>query len=162
MSAVSKSFARRIFLRGLRSFAAGSLELIENGETLRFGGAGPLCATVVVHHQRFYRRALFGGDVGLGESWMDGDWSSPDLVSVVRLAVRNLASLEKQNAVWNAFSRALEALRHPAQHSRALRFEQRLLPLVSRPRHDVFLRLLQRRGRFTGSGPVSEAGSHLP
>jgi len=32
--------------------------------------------------------AVLGGDVGMGESWMDGDWSSPDLVSVVRLAVR--------------------------------------------------------------------------
>jgi cyclopropane-fatty-acyl-phospholipid synthase len=67
---------------------------------------------VVVHDERFYRRAVFGGDVGLGESWMDGDWSSPDLVSVVRLAVRNLVALETQNRFLSAFSRAFDALRH--------------------------------------------------
>jgi cyclopropane-fatty-acyl-phospholipid synthase len=30
-----------------------------------------------------------GGDVALGESYMDGDWSSPDLTAVVRVAVRH-------------------------------------------------------------------------
>jgi hypothetical protein len=42
---------------------------------------------------------------------MDGDWSSPDLVSVVRLAVRNLARLEKQNRALSACRRGFDALR---------------------------------------------------
>jgi cyclopropane-fatty-acyl-phospholipid synthase len=43
---------------------------------------------------------------------MDGDWSSPDLVSVVRLAVRNLARIDGENRLLNAFSRGLDTLRH--------------------------------------------------
>lgn len=35
---------------------------------------------------------------------MDGDWSSPDLVSVVRLAVRNLDRLERKNGFLSAVS----------------------------------------------------------
>ena len=33
----------------------------------------------VVHDKRFYRSLVFGGSLGLGESYMRGDWSSPDL-----------------------------------------------------------------------------------
>jgi cyclopropane-fatty-acyl-phospholipid synthase len=43
---------------------------------------------------------------------MDGDWSSPDLVSVVRLAVRNLARIDSQNCLLNAFSRGMDTLLH--------------------------------------------------
>jgi len=107
------SFAKSIFLQSLKSLQAGSLELISNGRAWEFGVRGsPLRATVVVHNDRFFQRALLGGDVALGEAWMDGDWSSPDLVAVVRLAVRNLARLEDQNRFLSAFSRAFDAVRH--------------------------------------------------
>jgi cyclopropane-fatty-acyl-phospholipid synthase len=89
------------------------LELISDGRTWHFGESGhPLRALVVVHHDRFFARALLGGDVALGEAWMDGDWSSPDLVAVVRLAVRNLAPLEQQNRLLSALSRVFDTLRH--------------------------------------------------
>ena len=91
----------------------GSLELISNDHTWEFGEPGsPLRATVAVHNDRFFECALFGGDVAMGEAWMDGDWSSPDLVSVIRLAVRNLARLGEQNRLLSAFSRVADTLRH--------------------------------------------------
>jgi cyclopropane-fatty-acyl-phospholipid synthase len=113
MNTLLTSFAKRIFLRGLERLRGGSLELISDGRTWRFGEAGhPLRALVVVHHDGFFVRALLGGDVALGEAWMDGDWSSPDLVAVVRLAVRNLAPLEQQNRLLSAASRGFDTLRH--------------------------------------------------
>lgn len=113
MSTLLTSLAKKIFLKSLESLRGGSLELISNGRTWEFGEpASLLRAIVVVHNDRFFHRALFGGDVALGEAWMDGDWSSPDLVSVVRLAVRNLARLEAQHGLLSAFRRGLDALRH--------------------------------------------------
>jgi len=113
MSALLTSLCKRVFLRSLVSLRGGSLQLISNGRFWQFGELGALLrATVLVHRDRFFRRALLGGDVALGESWMDGDWSSPDLVAVVRLAVRNLARLEKSHRLLSAFSRAFDALRH--------------------------------------------------
>lgn len=113
MSTVLNSFAKSIFLRSLESLRGGSLELISNGRTWEFGDpGGPLRAVVAVHDDRFFKRALFGGDVAFGESWMDGDWSSPDLVAVVRLAVRNLARLDEKQGLLSAFSRGVDALRH--------------------------------------------------
>jgi cyclopropane-fatty-acyl-phospholipid synthase len=107
------SVARKLFLKGLESVCGGSVELVANGRTHEFGEpGGGLRATVVVHDDRFFRRALFGGDVGIGESWMDGDWSSPDLVSVIRLAVRNLARLEGRNRAPRALRQGWDTLRH--------------------------------------------------
>jgi cyclopropane-fatty-acyl-phospholipid synthase len=113
MNTFLTSLAERAFLRSLDSLREGSLELLWNGRTWRFGEPdSPLRGVVVIHRDRFFQRALLGGDVGVGEAWMDGDWSSPDLVSVVRLAVRNLARMEGQNRLLNACSRGLDVLRH--------------------------------------------------
>ena len=113
MSTLLTSSAKSMFLRTLGRLRGGSLELIVDGRTWEFGEpASSLRATVVVHRARFFQRALFGGNVALGEAWMDGDWSSPDLVAVVRLAVRNLAPLEQQNRLLSALSRGWDALRH--------------------------------------------------
>ena len=43
---------------------------------------------------------------------MHGDWSSPDLVAVVRLAIRNLAPLETRNSVLSTLSRGFDIVRH--------------------------------------------------
>ena len=47
---------------------------------------------------------------------MDGDWTSPDLTAVIRLAVRNLTAVESGNSWFSALSRMADVLRH---HRRA-------------------------------------------
>jgi cyclopropane-fatty-acyl-phospholipid synthase len=69
-----------------------------------------LRAEIEVHDDRFFSRALLGGDTGMGESYMDGDWSSPDLISAVRLAIRNAPVLETQNRIFSAAKRAFDAI----------------------------------------------------
>jgi len=46
-------------------------------------------ASIQIHNNRVVRRFLFGGAVGLAESYMDGDWDSPDLPAVIELGARN-------------------------------------------------------------------------
>lgn len=57
--------------------------------------AAPLQAEVQINNNRFYRRLLSGGSIGVAESYVEGDWSSPDLVTLVRLFARNMPTLEK-------------------------------------------------------------------
>ena len=107
------SLARRLLFQALESFTGGGLEIVSGDRTWEFGDrCAPLQATVAVHNERFFQRAVFGGDVGMGESWMDGDWSSPSLVAVVRLAIRNLAPLENRNRLLSALSRTFDIVRH--------------------------------------------------
>ncbi len=106
-------YAKKTILRTLAGVRDGSLELVCPERTFLFGDQGTaLRAALAVHNERFFRRALFGGDVGMGESYMDADWSSPDLVSVIRLAVRNLQILEEENRLLSAVSRFFNLLRH--------------------------------------------------
>src|SRR5262249_61953827 len=52
-----------------------------------------------------FRRALACGDVGTGESYMTGDWTSPDLVPLIRLMLRNLGRVESSGGVARIASR---------------------------------------------------------
>jgi cyclopropane-fatty-acyl-phospholipid synthase len=40
----------------------------------RSGGAGGGAPAVRIHEDRFFARVLSGGNLGLGEASMDGDW----------------------------------------------------------------------------------------
>lgn len=106
-------FAQRILLKTLERLRDGCLELTAGGQTLRFGDpANELRACITIHDERFYSRVLFGGEDGAGDSYVDGDWSSPDLVAVIRLAVRNLKQLESSTTVMSWFTRLANRLRH--------------------------------------------------
>jgi cyclopropane-fatty-acyl-phospholipid synthase len=85
--------AEKLFLRKLESVRHGSVELITPSGRYVFGDpASDLAATWVLENPRAFSRILFGGNDGGGDSYVDGDWWSPDLVSLIRLAVRNMAT----------------------------------------------------------------------
>jgi len=87
--------SRRLALGAFSRVRGGCLELIEpDGGRFRFGdAAADLAATIKLNSLRFYR-AVLGGSVGLGEAYRDGIWDSDDLVSLIRIACRNLGSLD--------------------------------------------------------------------
>lgn len=112
-SGVTIKLAKKLFLKTLSGLRVGSLELVCPETTYRFGDPEDnLHAVVAVHDDRFFLRALLAGDIGVGESYMDGEWSTPDLVAVVRLAVRNLEQIEGGNRVFTAFRRIADYVAH--------------------------------------------------
>jgi cyclopropane-fatty-acyl-phospholipid synthase len=90
-----ESASRRLILGAFSRLRGGRLELIEaDGRTFQFGdAAADLVATVRVNSTRFYR-ALLSGSVGLGEAYRDKLWDCDDLVALLRIACRNLGSLD--------------------------------------------------------------------
>lgn len=103
----------KLFLKTLEKLKFGTLELISGGTRRVFGdGSGELAATVVVERPDFFSKVLFGGEDGAGEAYMAGDWWSPDLVSVIRIASRNLTSLAGGNRLLNSVSRIALRARH--------------------------------------------------
>ena len=110
---MNHTLPKRLFLQLLGSLNQGFLELVCPEDTYTFGSPeSDLRAMLVVNHERFFRRALFGGDIGMGEAFMDGDWSSPDLVAVIRLAVRNLGAMENSNKLFSALSSLADTVSH--------------------------------------------------
>ena len=102
------TLAKKALLSRLPDVQGGTLNLLTGSGLARYGdrsrgtwtpGAEPLDATIVVHDDAFYRRALLGSDIGIGEAYMDGQWSTPDLVALTRLMIRNAALIE-QKGCW--------------------------------------------------------------
>lgn len=54
-----------------------------------------LQAKINVNNNRMYSRLLFGGSIGIAESYVEKEWDSEQLVNVIRIFARNLPTLEK-------------------------------------------------------------------
>jgi len=81
----------------LAGITVGSLELHGmDGVVRRFGDPDhALKARLDVHDRRFYSRLAHGGSVGLGESFVRAEWSSPDTVAFIRLLIANRPALRR-------------------------------------------------------------------
>ena len=85
-------------------------------------GAGPgPDAELTLHRWRALRRLLFGGDLGLAEAYLDGDWDSPDLAALIELAALNAPVTEPQfeGSLVSRFLRRLAHARHANTKPRA-------------------------------------------
>ena len=92
ISEITGGFFRRQMLRQMTRLSVGRLTLIEGGESFVFGSINAndsLRATVRILHNDAYKQMVLGGSVGTAESLMDGAWECDDLVSLVRIFVRN-------------------------------------------------------------------------
>ena len=107
------SAARSIFVRAMQGAREGFLEVTCPDARHEFGDpAANARASAVVLNPGFFRKLLAGGDIALGESYMDGDWSTPDLTAVVRFAVRNLANFDASNTWLSSIARFSDNLSH--------------------------------------------------
>jgi cyclopropane-fatty-acyl-phospholipid synthase len=108
-AALPDRVATRLVLSQLARWNAGRLRLVlPDGSEHAFGDVGER-VTVTVNAWRFFRRVLTGGDIGVGESYMDGDWSCSDLVGLCRTFLLDQAVLD-QRSPWTLARRALHGL----------------------------------------------------
>lgn len=97
----------------LRRLALGRLIVrLPAGAELVGQGAEPGPeATLVLRNWRPLLMLMLRGDVGFAESYMDGDWHSPDLPLLIELAARNQSALGNSlDGSW--LTRAVNRLRH--------------------------------------------------
>ncbi|MAZ65623.1 MAG: SAM-dependent methyltransferase [Kangiellaceae bacterium] len=80
----------------LSSLTQGHLTIYHRGHRRTFGDPfSDLRATIHINNDNAFRRFLFGGGVGAGESYISGDWQTDDLTAVIRIFARNQASLQR-------------------------------------------------------------------
>ena len=110
LSSVAEALLRRI----VGELECGEL-VIETpaGGRLVFSGrqSGPQ-ARVTIHSWRCLWRMLSSWDIGVAEAYMAGEWSSPDLVAILKLACTNSGLLEPMKfpqlpRVWHKFRHAM-------------------------------------------------------
>ncbi|HET7793304.1 MAG TPA: cyclopropane-fatty-acyl-phospholipid synthase family protein [Rhizobacter sp.] len=82
----------------LKHLKHGTLDVqLPDGGQLRFGTAatGELRASIRLRNWKACAAALKSGDIGFAESFIDGDWSTPDLASLLRLFIANRDEIER-------------------------------------------------------------------
>ena len=107
--------ARQVCFSRFQQLQCGEVRLIDGVERHGFGKRSdtfPLSVTVRVHNARFYKAVAFGGDVGVGEAYVNGFWSCDDLTALVRIMVRNRHLLDTMDRGWSQLATLARKLFH--------------------------------------------------
>ena len=87
--------AARTVFKLLQKLRHGSLTVqMPDGSMQRFGGETLPHATLHLHNWNVCSAALKSGDIGFAESYIAGDWSTPNLAELLRVLVKNRQEVE--------------------------------------------------------------------
>ncbi len=87
--------ARAVFAL-LRELRVGSLDVqLPDGSQAHFGGASGPRAAIRLLDWRTYSAALKSGDIGFAEAYIEGHWTTPDLVALLELFIANRDAIER-------------------------------------------------------------------
>lgn len=94
--------AKKLVLNILRKITYGSITLHDKNESLSFGCSNGPSVAIHIKDASVYRRVLFGGSIGAGESYVEGLWTIDNLTDLVRIMVRNMEILDRmeQGLAW--------------------------------------------------------------
>ena len=104
----------KMALRGLLHMGHGRLSIrMPDGRTVLIEGRaeGPE-ATLILHNWNLAHRALTGGTIGVAESYIDGDWESPDVTAFLELFLINVEVGENLAGGARGLARVVELIRH--------------------------------------------------
>jgi cyclopropane-fatty-acyl-phospholipid synthase len=104
----------RVFVSLAKKMRVGQLSLVlPDGSNTVFSGSSrsDIRAVLNLHRPEAVRKVLLGGARGFGEAYMDGDWDTPDLSALLKLAHANEPSLGAQ-AEGVAVALWIDRLRH--------------------------------------------------
>jgi len=103
-----KAWARSMILKHLGTMQRGQLVIKENGEKTVYGDQSDnvgLVAELTIVNIDTYSALALNGVIGAGESYMEGHWTSPDLVKVIRFFVVNMQTLDAMDGERTWLSR---------------------------------------------------------
>src|SRR5574343_1850791 len=104
--------AARTVLRLLQQLRHGTLTVqLPDGSVQTMGDGQGLHASVHLHNWKPFAASLKSGDIGFAESYIDGDWTTPPLASLLVLLLANRHALDEViHGSWAV--RLLYRLRH--------------------------------------------------
>lgn len=107
------SLSQRIVFRLLKQVNNGFILLHDGAETYPFGDVdSDLKVEVRIHNSRAYRRIIQNGSIGAAEAYVEGQWSTTDLTTLIQIFSRNMWALEKHEKRFSWLSRIFGRLLH--------------------------------------------------
>jgi len=68
-----------------------------------------------IHDYGFFSRIILGGDIGLGEAYVDGLWDSPDPATVISAFIENRNTVSDGGFITTAYTRLRDRILHLAR-----------------------------------------------
>jgi cyclopropane-fatty-acyl-phospholipid synthase len=91
----------------------GALQLkLPGGGQLRYGERDTEPHLLQVRENRFFRRVMLSSEIGFGEAYTDGDWTTDDLPGLLTLLAGNAELIDDRRVVTAILGRWLNVLRH--------------------------------------------------
>jgi cyclopropane-fatty-acyl-phospholipid synthase len=119
-ASILEATGERVLLGAAARIGAGRLTVVlPDGSRREFAGAEQpgLAGEIRVHDRAAFVRLLLDGETGAGDAYMDGQWSSPDLVALLQLASVNRRALALTSGWWRAPTQAARILAHRANRN---------------------------------------------
>ncbi len=86
-----KSVYEKITLKIMDAMPYGRLSLtLPDGEELNFGNGNGVSCSVKVNSYELFRKFILFGDIGFGESYVDGDWEADNMTNFVSWVLLNV------------------------------------------------------------------------
>lgn len=105
--------ARWLLFRLLGGIRSGSLTVREGTQAFHFGDSSSgLRAEVQIVAPDVYWRLLTGGSLAAAEAWMDGEWETHDLTSLLQVLALNSPVLGRLESGFRILGKPVERLRH--------------------------------------------------
>lgn len=99
----------KLILDLLGKLPNGSLTLtLPDGSVKRFGTESAV-ASLTIHSERFFDKVFLFGDIGFGEAYVEGYWSTTNISEVIRFFISNLKEIpgisgsKTRSALFNLF-----------------------------------------------------------
>jgi len=104
----------RLTLKFLARLPQGELRLTTpDGRQHHFGQPGSRPSVEMsVREQGFFRRVMFAGDIGFGEAFTAGEWTTSDLPGLLTLLAANESVMNDRSIASAAIGRLVNYLRH--------------------------------------------------
>ena len=87
--------------------------IIKDGKSIiKYGKLGNLSAKINILDTVFYKNIILGGTIGASESFIRGEWSSPNLTNVIRVLARNTEAQDKLENLFTLLSQPFLKVMH--------------------------------------------------
>jgi cyclopropane-fatty-acyl-phospholipid synthase len=87
------SIYQRIVFSVFEKFKKGTLHLtLPDGNTYLIGESNEVTCSIHIKNNNFFKRCVLYGDIGFGEAYVDGDWDTDDVTSVIKWVILNVES----------------------------------------------------------------------
>lgn len=110
-----ETLCMKLVFRALKNIEGGAVQIqLPDGSQRQFGlkreGIDP--TILIIRHYRFFTRIVLGSEIAAGESFVDGEWETPDLAALLSLFAQNKNQFTFRKKWFSSLYRMYDRISH--------------------------------------------------